>query len=71
MDWVILRKAETGRVYLWIPNRFHTKPTVQECVIDGIYYRGTIEQISEQSGISLSILEQINDGILPEYFNTK
>lgn len=71
MDWVILRKVETGHTHLWIPNRFHTKPAVQECVIDGVYYRGTIEQISEQSGVSLDVLKSINEGILPEYLNTK
>lgn len=70
-DWVRQRKEETGHEYFWIPNRFHTEPIVMECVIDGVRRRGTIEEISEHSGIPLSILKSFNDGVLPEYLDTK
>ena len=70
-DWVKQRKVETGHEYSWIPTKNHTEPIVMECVIDGIRRRGTIEEISEHSGIPLSVLKSINDGFLPEYLNTK
>lgn len=70
-DWVRQRKEETGHEYYRIPNRFHTEPIVLECIVDGVRRRGTIEEISEHTGIPLSILKSINDGFLPEYLNTK
>lgn len=70
-DWIKQRKEETGHEYYWIPSQFHTEPIYQECTIDGVYYRGKIEEIAEQSKIHLNILKSLNDGVLPEYFNTK
>lgn len=49
----------------------HAGLIVMECVIDGVIRRGTIEEISEHSGIPISILKSINDGFLPEYLNTR
>ncbi len=67
-DWVRQRKEETGHEYFWIPNRFHTEPTVYEIVIDGVRRRGTVKEISEHTGIPISLLEQVK---YAEYLNTK
>lgn len=67
-DWIKQRKEETGREYYWIPNRFHTEPTVYEIVIDGVRRRGTVKEISGHTGIPISLLEQVK---YAEYLNTK
>lgn len=67
-DWVRQRKEETGHEYFWIPNRFHTEPTVYEIVIDGVRRRGTVKEISEHTGIPISLLEQVK---YAEYLDTK
>ncbi len=67
LDWARQRKEETGHEYFWIPNRFHTEPTVYEIVIDGVRRRGTVKEISEHTGIPISLLEQVK---YAEYLNT-
>ncbi|MCI9137981.1 MAG: hypothetical protein HFH48_10570 [Lachnospiraceae bacterium] len=67
-DWVKQRQEETRHEYAWIPNRFHTEPTVYEIIIDGVRRRGTVEEISEHTGIPISLLEQVK---YAEYLNTK
>lgn len=68
VGWVKQRQEETRHEYAWIPNCFHTEPTVCEIVIDGVRRRGTVKEISEHTGIPISLLEQVK---YAEYLNTK
>ena len=68
VDWVKQRQEEAKHEYAWIPNRFHTEPTEYEIIIDGVRRRGTVKEISEHTGIPISLLEQVK---YAEYLNTK
>ena len=68
IDWVKQRQEETKHEYDWLSNQFRTEPTVYEIIIDGVRRRGTVEEISEHTGIPISLLEQVK---YAEYLNTK
>lgn len=67
-DWLSQRQCEKGWRFKYIPYMNHVKPTVFDCRIDGVQYRGTKEEISVKSGIPIEILNKM--GTLPQQIET-
>lgn len=62
-DWILQRQYGMGWKHKYIPYMNHIEPTVFDCRIDGVQYRGTKEEISKHSGIQFYILNEFE--ILP------
>ena len=58
-DWVLQRKYEEGWGFYYIPLMNHVEPTVFDCKINSIEYRGTKEEISEESGLPDWMFDEI------------
>lgn len=64
-DWLKQRKAEMGNRFYYIPNKFHTPPKYFECYVNGIHYRGTLEDVSEKTKIPINFLREFERNICP------
>lgn len=62
LEWCENHREEKGYRLFYFPNELHIRPSVFQTTINGIKYRGTKQEISEQSGVGLSFLESF-DGL--------
>lgn len=70
LEWSEQRKKLTGNYFYWFPQENHVPPIYHECVINGKYYRGTREEIVEESNMPKEIAEHLQ-GAFPEELNWK
>lgn len=62
LTWCEEYKYRKGWGHYYFPRELHIKPTVFQTTINGIEYHGTKQEISEQSGVELALLESF-DGL--------
>ena len=58
-DWLPQRRYEEGWGFYYIPLMNHIEPTVFDCKINGIKYRGTKEEILKESGLPAWMFDEI------------
>lgn len=68
LEWCEQRKKLTGNYFYWFPQQNHIPPIYHECVINGKYYRGTREEVIEESNMPKEIAEHLQ-GFFPDELN--
>lgn len=63
--WCEQRKRRTGNHFYWFPQENHIPPVYHECVINGKYYRGTEQEIIQESNMPIEIQKYLQ-GYFPD-----
>lgn len=67
IEWCERRKRLTGNHFYWFPQENHIPPAYYECVINGKRYRGTKEEIIQESNMPDEIAKDLK--FFPEEMN--
>ena len=65
LEWCEQRKRKTGNYFYWFPQENHIPPVYHECVINGKYYRGTEQEIIQESNMPIEIQKYLQ-GYFPD-----
>ena len=65
LKWCEQRKISTGNHFYWFPQENHIPPVYHECVINGKYYRGTEQEIIQESNMPIEIQKYLQ-GYFPD-----
>lgn len=64
LEWCEQRKRRTGNHFYWFPQENHIPPIYHECIINGKYYRGTKQEIIQESNMPRELANHLH-GIFP------
>lgn len=70
LEWCEQRKGKTGNYFYWFPQENHIPPIYHECIINGKYYRGTKQEIIQESNMPREIEEYL-EGVFPDELTWK
>lgn len=65
LEWCEQRKRKTGNYFYWFPQENHIPPIYHECIINGKYYRGTEQEIIQESNMPIEIQKYLQ-GYFPD-----